>query len=73
MSFMMTISRSMPRRTLSALAPASDTDMREEMMSPLGTILIAAYLPVIECLAIFTRPLHRQPRSITRMGLLRGC
>lgn len=56
MSFIMTISLSIPSNTLSALAPASDTDMREEMIRPLGTILIAAYLPVMACLAILTRP-----------------
>lgn len=54
----MTISLSIPRRTLSARAPASDTDIREERMRPLGTILIAAYLPVMACLAIFTRPVE---------------
>lgn len=56
MSFMMTISLSMPNNTLSARAPASDTERREEMICPLGTILMAAYLPVMACLAILTRP-----------------
>ena len=53
---MITISLSMPKSTLSARAPASDMDMRELRMSPFGTILIAAYFPVTECLAILTRP-----------------
>lgn len=53
---MITISRSIPRRILSARAPASDTDILEVSIRPFGTILIAAYFPVTACLAILTRP-----------------
>ena len=57
MSFIITISLSIPKTALSCLAPASETDMREEKSSAcFGTILMAAYCPVFECLAIFTRP-----------------
>lgn len=59
MSFMMTISLSMPKRTLSCLAPASAIDILDSMSACLGTILMAAYLPVMACLAILTRPSHR--------------
>jgi hypothetical protein len=63
-SFMMTISRSIPKTALSCLAPASVMDMRDEKRRAcLGTILIAAYCPVLECLAILTRPGHERHRA----------
>jgi hypothetical protein len=56
----MTISRSMPSRSFSALAPASFIDNREDKINPLGTILTAAKWPVTACRAILTRPVHKQ-------------
>lgn len=56
MSFMMTISLSIPSSILSALAPASVMLIRLLNSMCLGTILTAAYLPVLLCLAILTRP-----------------
>jgi len=56
MSFMITISLSIPSSILSALAPASVIDILEWRIRPFGTILIAAYFPVTACFAILTRP-----------------
>lgn len=62
-NFMMMISLSIPSNTFSLLAPASEMDMREERIACLGTILTAAYWPVLECLASLTRPAREQTKG----------